>query len=72
MTAAIKFLRLRNCLATILYSDYALTNFQEFWAESIEIFFERPADMKIKYGDLYQAVCEILNQNPLDKNWPAA
>lgn len=55
-----------------LYSDYALTNFQEFWAESIEIFFERPADMKIKYGDLYQAVCEILNQNPLDKNWPAA
>ena len=22
-----------------LYSDYALTNFQEFWAESIEIFF---------------------------------
>jgi Mlc titration factor MtfA (ptsG expression regulator) len=48
-----------------LYSDYALRNFQEFWAESIEIFFERPADMKRKYEDLYGALCEILNQNPL-------
>lgn len=51
-----------------LYSDYALRNFQEFWAESIEIFFERPADMKEKYGDLYAAMCDILNQDPMDNN----
>jgi len=47
-----------------LYSDYTLRNFQEFWAESIEIFFERPADMKAMYADLYEAMCEILNQDP--------
>ncbi len=51
-----------------LYSDYALRNFQEFWAESVEIFFERPADMKKKYADLYEAVCDLLNQNPLNNN----
>lgn len=49
-----------------LYSDYALTNFHEFWAESVEIFFERPAAMKEKYEDMYQAMCEILNQDPLN------
>lgn len=51
-----------------LYSDYALTNFQEFWAESVEIFFERPADMKRIYLDLYNAMCELLNQNPVSTN----
>ena len=25
-----------------LYSEYAVKNFQEFWAESVEIFFEKP------------------------------
>jgi hypothetical protein len=48
-----------------LYSDYALTHFQEFWAESVEVFFEKPAAMKAKYPELYQAMCELLNQNPL-------
>lgn len=48
-----------------LYSDYALRNFQEFWAESIEIFFERPADMKQQYDELYRSICEILEQDPL-------
>lgn len=51
-----------------LYSDYALTNFQEFWAESVEIFFERPADMKLKYADLYEAISEVLNQDPANSN----
>ncbi|MBL0357047.1 MAG: zinc-dependent peptidase [Chitinophagaceae bacterium] len=49
-----------------LYSDYALTNFQEFWAESVEIFFERPADMKRAYEDLYNAICQLLNQEPVN------
>ena len=50
-----------------LYSDYALTNFQEFWAESVELFFERPGDLKAKYEDLYTAICKLLNQDPLNK-----
>ncbi len=47
-----------------LYSDYALRNFQEFWAESIEIFFEKPADMNKAYPALYSELCSLLNQDP--------
>lgn len=48
-----------------LYSDYALKNFQEFWAESMEIFFEKPAQLKMTYPKLYESLVEILNQDPL-------
>jgi len=47
-----------------LYSDYALTNFQEFWAESVEIFFEKPMQLKATYPDLYIAMCDLMNQQP--------
>jgi hypothetical protein len=45
-----------------LYSEYALKNFQEFWAESVEIFFEKPKDMKAQYPDLYASMTLLLNQ----------
>jgi MtfA peptidase len=48
-----------------LYSDYALKNFQEFWAESVEIFFERPREMKDQYGELYESMSLLLNQRPV-------
>lgn len=48
-----------------LYSRYAMRNFQEFWAESVEIFFERPADLNYRYPELYEALRDILNQDPL-------
>ncbi|CAN5774522.1 hypothetical protein BH11BAC4_BH11BAC4_17440 [soil metagenome] len=38
-----------------LYSDYAIRNFQEFWAESVEIFFDKPVEMKNNYPELYAA-----------------
>ncbi len=47
-----------------LYSEYALRNFQEFWAESIEIFFEKPWQMKNTYPHLYEAIGLLLNQDP--------
>lgn len=47
-----------------LYSDYALKNFQEFWAESMEIFFEKPHQMKGAYPALYASMVELLNQDP--------
>jgi Mlc titration factor MtfA (ptsG expression regulator) len=53
-----------------LYSEYGTKNFQEFWAESIEIFFENPGKMKTQYPDLYEAVCDILNLNPLNESNP--
>ena len=51
-----------------LYSDYALRNFQEFWAESVEIFFEKPAEMTAIYPQLYQTLKLVLNQDPLNSN----
>jgi MtfA peptidase len=48
-----------------LFSDYALKNFQEFWAESVEIFFERPEEMKVQYSDLYESISALLNQRPV-------
>ncbi len=45
------------------YSEYALKDFQEFWAESMEIYFERPVEMKEKFPELYKAVCSVLNQD---------
>jgi MtfA peptidase len=47
-----------------LYSEYALSNFQEFWAESVEVFFEKPAMLKAVYPDLFEAMTEILKQDP--------
>ena len=46
------------------YSEYAMRNFQEFWAESVEIFFERPTQLKMIYPDLYGAISDLLNQDP--------
>lgn len=47
-----------------LYSIYAMKDFQEFWAESVELFFEKPGQMKSIYPDLYSAMCDLLNQDP--------
>lgn len=46
-----------------LYTDYALTNIQEFWAESVEIFFEKPVILKANYPELYNVIKELLNQD---------
>lgn len=46
-----------------LYSKYAMQNFQEFWAESVEIFFEKPALLREKYPELFQALKMILGQD---------
>ncbi len=44
---------------------YAFTNFYEFWAVSIEAFFENPTGLKENLPGLYKILCEILNQDPL-------
>lgn len=55
-------------LAIGLYSDYAMRNFQEFWAESIEIFFQQPVQLQEHYPDMYRLLCDLLCQDPL--NYP--
>lgn len=48
-----------------LYSEYAMSNFQEFWAESVELFFEKPLALRDLYPSLYDTMSLVLNQCPL-------
>ena len=47
-----------------LYSPYANTDLQEFWAETVELFFEKPAALEEHYPEVFAATCALLNQNP--------
>ncbi len=48
--------------------NYAFSNIHEFWAVSVEAFFENPAGLKENMPDLYEALCRVLNQDPLTMN----
>lgn len=63
-----KVYHIEKVLTIGLYSEYADKDFQEFWAESIEIYFESPGRLQMHYPDLYKALCDILHQDPL--NYP--
>jgi len=45
--------------------NYAFTNLQEFWAVSVEAFFEVPDILSKNLPQLYNALCDVLNQDPL-------
>ncbi|MCE3281764.1 MAG: zinc-dependent peptidase [Chitinophagaceae bacterium] len=53
-----------------LFTRNAYRNLQEFWAESVELFFERPADLKRENGDVYEALKNILKQDPVHGLYP--
>ena len=44
--------------------SYAFSNLHEFWAVSVEAFFENPLGLKDNMPDLYEALCKVLNQDP--------
>jgi hypothetical protein len=48
--------------------SYAYSNLHELWAVSVEAFFENPAGLQKNMPGLYQALCRVLNQDPLRKN----
>ncbi len=48
-----------------LLGDYAATNYHEFWAVSVEVFFENPVQFRHELTDLYEAMAHVLNQDPL-------
>jgi MtfA peptidase len=50
-----------------LFTDQAINNLQECWAECVELFFENPAELNQEYPELYDAIKIILNQDPLHK-----
>ena len=47
---------------------YAFTNFQEFWAVSVEYFVENSQDLKDNLPQLYTILCDTLNQDSLRPN----
>jgi len=48
-----------------MLGTYAATNREEFWAVCVENFFERPSSFKIQLPELYDAMCNLLNQDML-------
>jgi MtfA peptidase len=72
---ALKFMRLTDCMELTmkdveiighgLYTETAMCNTQEFWAESIELFFEKPTALFQYHPELYRQVSSILNQDLL-------
>ena len=48
--------------------SYAFSNLHEFWAVSAEAFFENPRGLKENMPDLYEAMCRVLNQDPMTKS----
>ena len=58
-----------NCMYN-LYKDNAFKNRQEFWAESIELFFERPIELQKHYSGVFEHIQTMLKQNPLNAENP--
>ncbi len=50
-----------------LLGDYAATNYHEFWAVSVEMFFENPLRFRHELPELYVAMAKVLNQDPLEQ-----
>lgn len=48
-----------------LFRAYAATNFEEFLAVSVEVFFEKPKEFKEYNSKLFVATCDVLNQYPV-------
>jgi Mlc titration factor MtfA (ptsG expression regulator) len=46
------------------FRKYGGTNMHEFWAVTIETFFEQPIEFRQKYPALYRATALMLNQDP--------
>ncbi len=61
---------LKHASPSSLFNENAYRNLQEFWAESIELFFERPSDLQRENADLFDTLAEMLNQNPINSLYP--
>jgi len=49
-----------------LLGEYAATNYHEFWAVSVETFFENPFRLKYELPELYEAMVKLLRQDPYE------
>lgn len=60
------FLKMQNSGAESFLREYAGTNPHEFFAVCVEYFFEVPQKLMQTYPELYDALCNLLNQNPMN------
>jgi hypothetical protein len=60
------FTSMQQTGAKNLLGDYAATNYHEFWAVAVEIFFESPVEFRQELPGLYEAMATVLNQDPLN------
>ncbi len=49
-----------------LLGEYAATNYHEFWAVAVEVFFENPVQFRHDLPELYESMSRVLNQDPLN------
>ncbi|MDX1938494.1 MAG: zinc-dependent peptidase [Flavihumibacter sp.] len=59
------FMEMQKGRKTLL-GEYAATNYHEFWAVSVEMFFENPFRFKYELPDLYAAMVKLLKQDPYE------
>jgi Mlc titration factor MtfA (ptsG expression regulator) len=50
-----------------LLGEYAAVNYHEFWAVSVEMFFENPVRFKHELPEVYAAMAVLLNQDPIEQ-----
>jgi len=55
-----------------LYTAYAFTNLQEFWAVSVELFFEKAEHLQNAYPNIFNHLQNLLKQNPLVPHQPVS
>lgn len=48
-----------------LLGDYAASNYNEFWAVSVEVFFQNPVYFRSELPELYEGLRRLLKQDPL-------
>ena len=48
------------------FRSYGATNMEEFWAVSVECFFEQSEEFMHQFPESYFALCKVFNQNPLN------
>ncbi|MFT3845277.1 MAG: zinc-dependent peptidase [Lacibacter sp.] len=56
-------LKTGNHFPDSLLDTNALSNKNELWAASVELFFEKPDDLKIQYPELYRSIATALKQD---------
>ena len=61
--ALVELQKMRDNTRPNFLRNYAATNIEEFWACSVEAFFEAPIEFKRAIPRLYHTLCTILNQD---------